>query len=403
MTQVAPTSASPASADLRERALRIIPGGTQTRAKDPLRWGPVPRFAARAVGGHVWDVDGTEWIDCPMALGAVLLGHAEPEVQEAIARQLHDGISYTLMNPLEVEVAEQLAEMCPGVEAVRFVKTGSEATAAAVRLARACTGRRKVVICGYHGWHDWCADPRVMAGVPAAATELCIVLRYGDLGQLGGVLSAGDVAAVVIDPATAGEVSAEFLAGVVKDCASAGTVSVFDEAITGFRLAPGGVRERYGINPDISCYSKALSNGMPLAAVAGSWSVMGEYPRTGVSGTYAGEALSLAAASAVMAVLKDGTVLRRIAALGEQLTQLMRQSIANHGLDGRLTVRGWPTRPVLAWADDGAGRDRLRDVMAGRNILFGDQINLCARHTEADLAAVAAAFDEACASMASDQ
>src|SRR5207253_5875359 len=158
--------------------------GTQTLSKSPTQFvqGVSPIYLQRGKGAHVWDVDGNEYVDYPMALGPVLLGYAEPVVDDAIRLQLQDGITFTLMHPLEVEVAERIVALCPGVEAVRFAKSGSDAVSAAVRAARALTGRDRVVAAGYHGWHDWYVGTTTRnRGVPAAVQGLTTAIPYGDL------------------------------------------------------------------------------------------------------------------------------------------------------------------------------------------------------------------------------
>jgi glutamate-1-semialdehyde 2,1-aminomutase/spore coat polysaccharide biosynthesis protein SpsF len=386
------------------RAQRVIPGGTQTLSKARDQWidSGLPLFLLRGVGGHVWDVDGHEWIDFPMALGPVLLGHAEPLVEEAIVRQLRDGISYTLAHPLEVEVAERIVELCPGVEAVRFAKTGSDATTAAVRVARAYTGRNRVVVCGYHGWHDWYAasTPRAK-GVPAGAAALVDTFPFNDLTRLADLLAGGDVAAVVLEPSGAALPEPGFLTGVVDLCRRFGTVSVFDEAITGFRIAPGGVREKYGVRPDLSCYGKALGNGMPIAVIAGSWEVMRQFEAVLFSGTYGGETLSLAAARAVLDVVAHTDVLAEIEATGRALQSGMRASVERHNVADRVSVGGEPSRPVVTFGPDGVlTRSWLQRCLAGRGVLFNGAFNVCARHSPDDVRVALDAFDGACAGIA---
>src|SRR5437763_1516910 len=252
-----------------ERAQRVIPMGTQTLSKSPTQFvqGVTPIYLQRGKGSHVWDVDGNEYVDYPMALGPVLLGYAEPVVDDAIRRQLADGITATLMHPLEVEVAERIVALCPGVEAVRFGKSGSDAVSAAVRAARAYTGRDRVLVSGYHGWHDWyIATTTRNRGVPEIVSGLVGTFPFDDLDALEQGLRGDNVAAVILEPSGATVPSPGFLQGAVDLSRRHGAVSVFDEIITGFRVAPGGARERYGVVPDLSCYGKALGNGMPISA-----------------------------------------------------------------------------------------------------------------------------------------
>ncbi|HEY1619531.1 MAG TPA: aminotransferase class III-fold pyridoxal phosphate-dependent enzyme [Streptosporangiaceae bacterium] len=393
------------SAAWRRRARRVLPDGAQTAAKSPGQWpggGSLPAFLRRASGGHVWDVDGNEWVDFPMALGPVLLGHADPAVARAIAAQLRDGISFTLMHPLEVEVAERIAALCPGVQTVWFTKTGSEATAAAIRLARARTGRERILSCGYHGWHDWYAAglPQVL-GVPGAARPLVASFPFNDLGVLERELSAGDVAAVIVEPTGAVLPEPGFLDGVVSLARRAGAVSVFDEMISGFRIAAGGAREKYAVIPDLSCYGKALGNGMPIAAVAGRREMFRDFDRAYISGTYAGETLSLAAARVVLDTIASGEALATIAAAGQRLQALLGDCVTRHQVSGKVSVGGEPARPVVRF-----GQDRLlakswaQQCLAEEGVLFNGVFNMCLRHTEEDIRLAVAGFDRACAGLA---
>ncbi|HEX7133382.1 MAG TPA: aminotransferase class III-fold pyridoxal phosphate-dependent enzyme, partial [Iamia sp.] len=234
-----------AAASWWERARRVIPMGTQTLSKHPSQWvqGAHPTHVVRGRGAHLWDVDGREWVDEPMALGPVILGYAEPVVDDAVRAQLDDGITFTLMHPLEVEVAERIVALCPGVEQVRFAKSGSDAVTGAVRVARSHTGRDLVLVGGYHGWHDWYIGSTTRdRGVPKAVADLTVPFRADDLDHLAHVLAShpGQVAAVVLEPSGATVPPPGHLQAVVDLAHEHGALAVFDEVITGFRLAPGG-------------------------------------------------------------------------------------------------------------------------------------------------------------------
>jgi glutamate-1-semialdehyde 2,1-aminomutase/spore coat polysaccharide biosynthesis protein SpsF len=382
--------------------------GTQTMSKSPTQFvqGVSPIYLARGKGAHVWDVDDNEYIDFPMALGPVLLGYAEPAVDEAIKRQLASGITFTLMHPLEVEVAERIVTMCPGVEAVRFGKSGSDAVSAAVRAARAVTGRDQVLVAGYHGWHDWyIATTTRNVGVPKAVQQLTSMFAFNDVDDLRRSLAeyAGNVAAVVVEPAGADVPSPGFLQNVVELAAAEGAISIFDEVITGFRLAPGGARERYGVAPDVSCYGKALGNGMPISAVAGTWRVMGIFEEVFFSGTHGGETLSLAAAAAVLDAIADGTVLAGIHERGRGLLEGLQQLISHHRLVDRVRVGGEPERAVVLFPgdDDLSVKSWVQQTLVEHGILFNGSMFICARHTDEDIQRTLAAFDDALAGMAS--
>lgn len=389
------------------RAEKVIPMGTQTLSKSPTQFvqGVSPIYLERGRGAHVWDVDGNEYVDYPMALGPVILGYAEPSVDEAIRRQLRDGITFTLMHPLEVEVAERIVAMCPGVEAVRFGKTGSDALSAAIRAARASTGRDVVLVAGYHGWHDWYVGTTTRdAGVPEAVRRLTITFRYGDLDDLARVLGENRdrVAAVCLEPSGAETPPPGYLQAVVDLARRHGAVSIFDEVITGFRLAPGGAREAYGVQPDVSCYGKALGNGMPISAVGGDWSVMRCFEDVFFSGTHGGEALSLAAAAAVLDALADGSVLHAIRCRGQRLLDGLAASVERHGMGERVRVSGEPQRSVVSFAGPDAlvAKSYVQQAFVERGVLFNGSLFVCARHDDDDLQRALDAFDAALGTMA---
>ena len=382
-----------------ERAQRVIPLGTQTLSKSPTQFvqGAVPIYLERGSGAHVWDVDGNEWLDYPMALGPVILGYAEPVVDDAVRKQLADGITFTLMHPLEVEVAERIVAMCPGVEAVRFAKSGSDAMSGAIRAARAITERDVVLVGGYHGWHDWYIGTTTRnRGVPKSVIDLTDSFLFNDLDDLRRVLERhdGGVAAVVIEPAGAEVPETGYLQGVVDMAREHGALSVFDEVITGFRLAPGGARERYRVQPDLSCYGKALGNGMPIAAVAGPWRVMTVFEEIFFSGTHGGEALSLAAARAVLDTIADGRILRDIEQRGQQLLTGLRAAIDDRQIGDLVTVGGEPQRAVVGFGGQDAlvVKSFVQQSLAQHRILFNGSMFISARHSDDDIVATLDAF-----------
>jgi glutamate-1-semialdehyde aminotransferase len=384
------------------RAERVIPLGTQTLSKSPTQFvqGATPIYLERGRGAHVWDVDGNEFIDYPMALGPVILGYAEPVVDDAIRSQLDAGITFTLMHPLEVEVAERIVAMCPGVEAVRFGKSGSDVLSAAVRAARALTGRDLVLVGGYHGWHDWYIGTTTRnRGVPESVSAMTRTFPFGDADALDAALAAasGRVAAVVLEPSGAEVPDPAYLQHVIDSCRRHGAVSVFDEVITGFRLAPGGARERYGVVPDVSCYGKALGNGMPIAAVAGTWDVLRVFEDIFFSGTHGGETLSLAAARAVLDTLRNGTVLREINALGQKMLSGIADAIDRHDVHARVRVSGEPERAVVSLLGDDhlVVKSWVQQCLAEDGALFNGSMFICARHTTDDVDRTLASFDRA--------
>jgi glutamate-1-semialdehyde aminotransferase len=390
-----------------ERALGVIPLGTQTMSKHVSQFvGDVsPLFAARAEGSHVWDVDGNEYVDFPMALGPVLLGYAEPAVDDAVRAQLATGITYTLSHPLEAEVAERIVALCPGVEAVRFAKSGSDAVSGAIRAARALTGRDLVLAAGYHGWHDWYIGSTTRdLGVPKPVQDLTLTFRFGDLDHLRSLLEqhAGEVAAVVLEPSGAEVPEPGYLQGLVDLAHQHGALVVFDEIIVGFRVAPGGARQRYGVEPDLSCYGKAMGNGMPISAVAGSWATMSVFEDIFFSGTHGGETLALAAARAVLDAIADGTVLADIEAKGLAHRALLQSAVTDAGVADRVTVTGEPQRAVVGFTgpEPLITKSFVQQSMQDAGFLFNGSQFICARHTSDELHRAADAFAAACRTIA---
>jgi glutamate-1-semialdehyde 2,1-aminomutase/spore coat polysaccharide biosynthesis protein SpsF len=260
-------------------------------------------------------------------------------------------------------------------------------------------------VAGYHGWHDWYIGSTTRnAGVPKAVVDLTASFAFGDLESLERALDTypDEVAAVVLEPSAAAVPEPGYLEGVIDLCRSHGAVSIFDEVITGFRVAPGGVRQRYAVEPDLSCYGKALGNGMPISAVGGRRGVMRAFDEVFFSGTHGGEALSLAAAAAVLETIADGTVLAKIECLGRRLQEGLRDTVEAHGVGDRVTVGGEPQRTVVTFPgeDELLHKSWVQQCFAEEGVLFNGSLFVCARHSEADLARALAAFDRALGGLA---
>ena len=324
------------SEDWHARARALIPAVTQTLAKAPSQFveGVAPKYLRRGEGARVWDVDGREYLDFGMGVGPLVLGYCHPAVDHAIRMQLRDGITFTLMHPLEVEVAELVAELVPGAEQVRFSKTGADVTSAAIRLARAFTGRPRVLCCGYHGWHDWYVSVTERSrGVPEAVADLTSTFQYNDLDSLVEGLD-DETACVILEPTTFEEPKPGFLAGVRELCTERGALLVFDEMWTGFRLALGGAQERFGVTADLACFSKAVANGMPLSVLTGRRDVMSLLESdVFFFTTFGGEALSLAAARATLRELRNRKVPQHLERVGTALRDGINALAAEMGAD----------------------------------------------------------------------
>lgn len=340
------------SMGLLQRCEAIIPARTQTLAKGPGQYvrGVSPVFAQRGKGAHLWDVDGNRYLDYTMAVGPLVLGYGHEAVDAAIRSQLDDGITFSLMHPLEVEVAELVAELVPGIEMVRYSKTGCDVTTAAVRLARARTGRSTVLCCGYHGWHDWYIGTTDRSlGIPQAVKDLTYTFTFNDIESVRQSID-GDTAAIILEPMVVDEPNETFLHELRELCTQHGIVLIFDEMWTGFRIARGGAQERFGVQADLVCYSKAIANGMPLSVLAGRADIMRLLDKeVFFFTTFGGEALSLAAAKATMTVLRDQPVLATIEERGNVLRHHLSACIADIGIDW-LSVKGLGSRTMLAIA-----------------------------------------------------
>ncbi len=309
-----------------------IPGFTSTGSKRPdLLFGTAqaqPQRMVRARGCRVWDENGNEYVDFVMALGAVGLGYAHPHITEATVQAIRDGSIGSLAPVREHELAERLASVIAGAEASRFLKSGAEAVAAAVRIARVHTGRERVVTCGYHGWFDWCHDAE---GVPEGVSALRREVPFNDIGALERTLEEfGPVAALVLEPVVDGPPDRAWLDAARRECRRLGTVLIFDEIKTAFRIALGGAAERYGIVPDLTVVGKALGNGFPIAAVCGQRALMDAATRTWISSTLATEYVGLAAALAVIEVFERDNVIEHLERVGQKLMLGFGELAARH-------------------------------------------------------------------------
>jgi glutamate-1-semialdehyde 2,1-aminomutase len=389
------------SNELWARALGLMPRSGNLLAKAPGQWteGVAPKFAARADAGHVWDVDGNEYVDLMMAVGPVTLGHRFPAVDEAIRAQLELGINFSLMSPLEVEVAALVKDVVPGVEHVRFSKTGADAVSAAVRLARAFTGRTRVLCCGYHGWHDWyIAVTDRSRGIPSAAAELTHTFEYNDLA--GAEAAADDdTAAIVIEPTVFDAPAPGFLQGLRDLCDRRGIVLVFDEMWTGFRLALGGAQAKFDVRADLVCFSKAVANGMPLSVLCGRRDLLAQTERdVFFFTTFAGEALTLAAAKATLETMKHEPVFEALYRRGAALRDGYNRIAFESGADFTSCVGFEPRTLVKFTSRPGASalemKTFVQQEMIARGILWAGFHNVCYTHTDDDVAAVLAAYRE---------
>ncbi|NUP98232.1 MAG: aminotransferase class III-fold pyridoxal phosphate-dependent enzyme [Armatimonadetes bacterium] len=377
---------------------------TQTHSKAPreaLR-GIEPCFIERGQGCRLWDVDGNEYLDLRCSLGPITLGYRHPAVEDAVREQLAKGTVFSYPAWLEVEVAERLVELIPCAESVRFLRTGGEAMTACMKLARAYTGRDRILKCGYHGWITTMGTP----GTPEVLKSVHTELPWGDPAPYEAILKedGANVAAITVAYSySAGEQAREFLQA-LRDLADRyDTLLVFDEIVTGFRLANGGAQERFGVVPDLATFSKGMANGWPVAAYLGRKEIMETVRTAVVSSTFGGEATGLAAARACLDVYRKEDVIGHLETRGRQFVDGCNTLFERHGAPARLV--GLPMCPQTVWRESPQakpGELSLRfdaETLRRGVITYGvNYINYS--HTEADIAEILARFDDALAAMA---
>lgn len=334
----------------------LIPLGSQTFSKSRTQYpvGISPLFMQKAKGCHTWDIDGNRYIDLVSSLASVTLGYQNPVVNSAVRKQLRKGTIFSLPGKLEYDVAEKLVDLVPSAESVRFGKNGSDATSAAIRIARAFTGRKIVAVCGYHGWQDWfIGSTSRNKGVPKEISDLTKTFSFNDLVSLNQIFMShpGNVAAVILEPMNSTWPIENFLSEIRRMCSENGTILVFDETITGFRFAKGGAQELFNVIPDLTTLGKGLANGFPLSAVVGKREIMGEMSEIFFSGTFGGELLSLAAANEVLRMYQQEDIIGQLTAAGELLDELTNEEIVKNNLHDVLSLSGHPTWKFLNWRD----------------------------------------------------
>ena len=392
------------SEKLLERALRTIPLGSQTFSKSKTQYplGVSPFFIERGVGSRVWDVDGNEYVDFINSLAAITLGYQDPDVDSAVVAQLREGVVFSLPHQIEMEVAEKIVELVPCAEMVRFGKNGSDATAGAIRIARAFTGRDHVAVCGYHGWQDWYIGSTARnRGVPAATQALTHTWSYNDIASLEKLFQAfpQDIAAVILEPMNLVEPQPGFLQGIKELAHKHGALLIFDETVTGFRYAIGGAQQMFGVTPDLATFGKGLANGYPVSAVAGRADVMRLMEEVFFSFTFGGETLSLAAALATMTKLEREPVIETMYRQGSTIIEQLQSIIAAADATDFLGVAGNPTWSFFTIKDCGNYsmwqiKTLFLQEMFARGILTIGTHNMSYSHTDGDLCQLLQAYGE---------
>ncbi len=417
----------PISRSLFERACRVIPGGVNSPVRAFRAVGGTPVFVSRAEGAHLYGADGKKYVDYVGSWGPMILGHAHPAVVEAVRDAATRGTSYGAPTELEVRFAETVCALYPSIEMVRAVSSGTEATMSALRVARGFTGRDVVVKfegC-YHGHADFLLVKAGSgaatfgvpdsAGVPAATVATTLTLPYNDVGALEATFAARgkEIAAVIVEPVVGnmGVVppGAGYLQAIVDVCREHGAVSIFDEVMTGCRVARGGMQERAGLRPDMTCLGKIVGGGMPLAAYGGKRAIMEKVAPVGPvyqAGTLSGNPVAVSAGLATLERLDDA-LYARLEALGARLEQGLVTAIARRGVTacvqrvGSMITLFFAKGPVRSWADakeaDTKAFGRWHGQMLERGFYWPpaqfEAAFISGAHTDAEIDATVAAAD----------
>ena len=382
------------SSELWEKANSYLLNGIQTFSKSPVHIAPgaCPIFVERGEGAYFWDSDGHRYLDFVMGLGPVVLGYANKEVDSAVCAQMERGLLFSLSSPLELELAELLVEIIPSAEKLRFLKTGSEAVTAAVRIARAYTKREKILCCGHHGWHDWTIGRGTRnAGVPAGVCDLVAEFQYNDLESLKYLFekTPGQVAAVVLEPVGFDPPENGFLEGVRELSSKYGALLIFDEIITGFRLSLGGAQSYFSIEPDLSVFGKAIANGYPLSALVGRKEILDSVSENVyISSTFAGDLLSITAALKNISIIQRENTIGHLKVLGEALRDGLNQAFEKNSIDAICKGMFHKTITVFKDMEEIPGKaieTVFRKLCLERGVFLGYGHFICQAHTMDDI------------------
>ncbi len=387
------------------RSGKVVPGGAQTYSKSWRQHirGVSPLFLERGAGAWVWDVDGNRYVDLIQGLLPNILGYAHPDVDRAAYERARLGHSFSLAHRMEVELAERLTRLIPCAEMVRFGKNGSDATAGAVRAARAFTKRERVALCGYHGWQDWYIGTTSRhAGVPGAVRELSHPFPYNDLEALERLLAshAGEFACVIMEPFNFYEPRDGYLEGVKRLAHAHGALLVFDEICSGFHFGLGGAQKLFGVTPDMAAFGKAMGNGYPISCIVGRREVMQVFDDVFVSFTFAGDVSAMAASMAVLDILEAGEAYGRMASAGQALRDGAVAFAQQAGLGERFKTAGRSSWCLLRFVDAAGKEDAVLKTLwiqevTRRGVLILATHNVSAALEKAEVDHVLQAYAEA--------
>tara|TARA_B100000795_G_scaffold87441_1_gene63637 strand:- start:1789 stop:3114 length:1326 start_codon:yes stop_codon:yes gene_type:complete len=399
---------------LYRRAKKLIPGGTQLLSKRPELFAPDlwPAYYSKAKGARVWDLDGREYLDMSiMAVGACILGYADDDVDEAVIEAVKSGVNSSLNCPEEVALADVLIDLHPWFDMVRYARSGGEALAIAVRIARAKTRREIILFSGYHGWSDWYLaanigdtdglDGQLMpgldpVGVPKGLKGTAIPFSFNDIASLRETIKGKEknIAAIMIEPARGEEAPKEYLSQLKDLAAEIGAVLIFDEITSGFRMCSGGIHRRYGICPDMAVFAKSMANGYAMATVMGTESVMQAAQSTFISSTNWTDRIGPVAALATINKYNKHAVYNHIINIGTQTQKIWTDMASKNNLN--ILVSGLPTLAAFQFESDFSMQMQTRFVieMLNRGFLGFRQFKASYAHQNQDLLVYENAVDE---------
>lgn len=407
------------SLELWAEAEKLIPGGSQLISRRPqmFAFGVTPIFAERAEGAYFWDVDGNRYLDMTMSVGAVLLGYCDSDVEKAVDEQQRKSTIFSILHPVEIEMAKLLTEIIPCGEMVRFGKSGGEANAVAVRIARAFTGRDKVAFCGYHGWHDWYLSanlagptsldshllPGVNArGIPKVLLGTSLPFEYNNIDSLKKIFeeNRGEIACVIMEASRIQLPGEGFLQQIRNITRENGSLLIFDEVVTGFRLSLGGAQQLYGVTPDLATYGKTIANGYPLTAITGRREVMEISKDLFISSTFWDDNCSLAAGVATVKKMKRERVSEQVTARGRQYMKEWQRLADRLKISAKIMGTG-PSSCIVFEEFGSITRKQLMTLyvqeMARRGIFGGAVFNVCLSHGDREIELVLGAAEESLA------
>lgn len=392
------------SETLLAREVKVSPLAAQTYSKSYRYFcrGVAPSYMDHGEGCYIYDVDGNKFIDFMCALGPITVGYNDPTVNEAVIDQVHKFSSGSLQSELEVQLAEKLCEIIPCAEMVRFMKNGGDATTAAIRLARAFTGREVVLMSGYHGMHDWSIGAsQNNKGVPKVVCELTKNFTYNDLADLEAKLKENEVAAVILEPIQSNGPKDGYLESVKGLAHKYGAILIFDEVVSGFHYALGGAQEVFGVSPDLVAFGKGMANGYPISAVAGRKDLLEQIEQgVFISTTFGGDSIAMAASLATLNILSQPRYYDHIIKIGTIIRNGIQERIDKYDLNDVLSVSGMPAHCGLAF--EGHGSLSYLDIqsvysqtMIQNGILVFAIYFLNSHHTEIEARAYLDATDKA--------